>query len=151
MPRVARAGAVVPLAPEGALALWTKVSRWPAFVEGHARTLELSPDWPADGSRVVWESGPGGRGRVTEKVVEHSNGRFATDVFEDALHGRQTLRIGEHAEGSRVQVELEYDLAQGGPLRALSDLLFIRRALRDSLNRTLRRFAVEAEDEAGLR
>ena len=32
----------------------------------------------------------------------------------------------------------------------MTDLLFIRRALRDALGRTLRRFAVEAEDEAGL-
>ena len=34
---------------------------------------------------------------------------------------------------------------------AVTDMLFIRRALRDSLERTLRRFAVEAEEEAGLR
>jgi len=33
----------------------------------------------------------------------------------------------------------------------VTDLLFIRRALGDSLGRTLRRFAVEAEEEAGLR
>jgi hypothetical protein len=151
MPRVAQARALVPLAPEGAMALWTDVSRWPAFVEGHARTLDLSPDWPAEGSRAVWESGSGGRGRVTERVVERTSLRFATDVFEEALSGRQTFRVGEHAEGSRVQVELEYELNRGGPLRGLSDLLFIRRAVRDALGRTLRRFAVEAEDEAGLR
>ena len=151
MARTAQAGALVPLAPEAAMALWLNVSRWPAFVEGHARTLEVSPEWPAEGSRAIWESGSGGRGRVTERVVERSSLRFATDVFEEALTGRQTFRVGEHAEGSRVQVELEYDLTRGGPLRAVSDLLFVRRALRDSLNRTLRRFAVEAEDEAGLR
>jgi hypothetical protein len=33
----------------------------------------------------------------------------------------------------------------------VADVLFIRRALRDSLARTVARFAVEAEDEAGLR
>ena len=151
MARAAQAGAVVPMAPEAALALWTNVSRWPAFVEGHARTLEVSPEWPAEGARVVWESGPGGRGRVTERVMEHASLRFVTDVFEDALTGRQTFRVGEHAEGSRVEVELSYELTGGGPLSAVSDLIFIRRALRDSLRRTLRRFAVEAEDEAGLR
>jgi hypothetical protein len=33
----------------------------------------------------------------------------------------------------------------------VADVLFVRRALRDALRRTLRRFAVEAEEEAGLR
>jgi hypothetical protein len=33
----------------------------------------------------------------------------------------------------------------------VADAIFIRRALRDSLRRTLFRFAVEAEEEAGLR
>jgi hypothetical protein len=151
MTRVARAATVVPLAPEGALALWTDVNRWPTFVEGFARTLELSGDWPAEGARVVWESGPGGRGRVTERVLEHGTGRFATRVNEDALHGRQSLSVTEDAEGARVELTLEYELTRYGPLRAVADVIFIRRALRDALRRTLRRFAVEAEEESGLR
>ena len=151
MARTAREAGVVPLAPEGALALWTDVSRWPTFVEGFARTLELSDDWPAEGSRVVWESGPGGRGRVTEKVLEHGTGRFATRVSEEALQGRQGISVSEDAEGTRVELTLEYELTKYGPLRAVADAIFIRRALRDALRRTLRRFSVEAEEEAGLR
>ena len=151
MSRVARAAAVVPLAPEGALALWTDVNRWPTFVEGFARKLEQSEDWPSEGARVVWESGPGGRGRVTEKVVEHGTGRFETRLSEDALQGRQALSVSEDAEGTRVELTLDYELTKYGPLRAAADALFIRRALRDALRRTLRRFAVEAEEEAGLR
>src|SRR5688500_1420576 len=54
--RTARAGGRVPLTPPEALALWTDVERWPSFVEGYARRLELAPDWPAKGARVVWES-----------------------------------------------------------------------------------------------
>jgi hypothetical protein len=151
MARTARAATVVPLAPEGALALWTNVDRWAAFIEGFARTLEQSPEWPAKGARVVWESGPGGRGRVTEKVLEHGTGRFETRVNEEAFHGHQALSVSEDAEGSRVELTLEYELTKYGPLRAVADVLFIRRALRDALRRTLRRFAVEAEEEAGLR
>jgi Polyketide cyclase / dehydrase and lipid transport len=151
MTRTARAATVVPLAPEGTLALWTDLDRWATFVEGFARTLEQSPEWPAEGARVVWESGPGGRGRVTEKVVEHGTGRFATRVSEEALQGRQALSVSEDAEGSRVELRLEYDLTKYGPLRAVADALFIRRSLRDALGRTLRRFAVEAQEEAGLR
>jgi len=151
MARTARASEVVRLAPEATLALWTDVRRWPSFVEGFARVVELDEQWPAEGSRLVWESSPDGRGRVTEKVVERGTGRFATDVFEDALNGRQAVSVLEDAEGTRVELALEYELTKYGPLSGLADALFIRRALRDSLGRTLRRLAVEAEDDAGLR
>jgi hypothetical protein len=48
-------------------------------------------------------------------------------------------------------LELEYELTGAGPLAALTDALFIRRALRDMLRRTVSRFAVEAQEEAALR
>ena len=149
--KVARAEDVVALAPEATLALWSDTARWPSFVEGFARVLERSGEWPAEGSRVVWESVPGGRGRVTEKVAERAPDRFATQVFEDALIGTQRLTVVEDAHGSRVRLELEYRLVKYGPFGVVADAIFIRRALRDALRRTLRRFAVEAEDEAGLR
>jgi hypothetical protein len=123
MAGAARAAQVVTLTPEGALALWADTSRWATFVEGFARTLEVSPDWPAEGSKVVWESRPEGRGRVTEKVVEHGPGRFATQVFEEALQGRQALTASEHADGTQVELELEYELAKYWPLRAVADTI----------------------------
>jgi Polyketide cyclase / dehydrase and lipid transport len=146
--RSARAVGVVGLAPEAALALWTNPDRWPTFVEGFGHAVEVSPDWPAEGSKAVWQSIPGGRGRVTEKVVENETDRFVTQVFEDALSGRQALRVLEDAEGSRVELSLEYELTRKGPFGAIADALFIRRALRDALRRTLRRFSVESEEEA---
>jgi Polyketide cyclase / dehydrase and lipid transport len=149
--RTAYARGTVPLQPDGALRLWTDVDRWSSFVEGFARTLERSPGWPAEGERVVWESGPGGRGRVTEKVVESAADSFATMVFEDALMGRQTFRVAPHSVGAEVELSLEYTLTKYGPFSAIADAIFIRRALRDSLARTVGRFEVEAEDEAGLR
>ncbi len=149
--RTARAEGVVALAPEATLALWSDPLRWPSFVEGFARVLERSDEWPATGSRLVWESGPGGRGRVTEKVAERTPDRFATQVFEDALVGTQRLTVAEDAAGTRVLLELEYELLKYGALAALADAIFIRRALRDALRRTLRRFSVEAEEDAGLR
>jgi hypothetical protein len=148
--RTARAEAEVPLTPEAALRLWTDVSRWSSFVEGFARLVELDPGWPAEGSRVIWESVPAGRGRVTEKVTEGDPGRFATLVFEDRLAGRQTFRAIESEGGARVELSLEYTLTKYGPLGALADVIFIRRALRDSLRRTLTRFGVEAREDAEL-
>jgi len=131
--------------------MWADVERWSSFVEGYARRLELSPDWPAKGARVVWESTPDGRGRVTETVTANEPDRFATQVFEEALMGTQTLRARPASDGSEVELSLDYELAKYGPLAGLADAIFIRRALRDALRRMLFRFGIEAEDEAGLR
>jgi hypothetical protein len=141
----------VPLSPAAALELWSNVERWPSFVEGFARRLELSPDWPEPGGRVVWESTPDGRGRVTETVLENSVGSFSTRVFEEALMGSQTLRVAPAPDGAEVELSLEYELAKYGPLAGVADAIFIRRALRDALRRTLYRFGIEAEEEAALR
>lgn len=139
------------ISPAEALALWSDVDRWPSFVEGYARQLEQTAEWPQPGGRVVWESTPDGRGRVTERVTENAPDRFSTQVFDKAMTGLQTLRAVPADHGSEVELSLEYELSRYGPLSGLADALFIRRALRDSLKRTLFRFSVEAEDQAGLR
>jgi hypothetical protein len=149
--RTASAVSTVPLGPNEAMRLWTDVDRWPTFVEGFARRLELSPQWPEKGARVVWESNPDGRGRVTETVTESTPDRFSTQIFEDALIGTQTFRVAPASDGSEVALSLDYELVKYGPLRGLADAIFIRRALRDALRRTLFRFEVEAEEEAGVR
>jgi Polyketide cyclase / dehydrase and lipid transport len=149
--RRASARLSLPLAPSEALALWSNVERWPSFVEGFARRLELTDTWPEPGGRVVWESTPDGRGRVTERVTEREPDRFSTQIFEKALTGTQTLRALPATDGSEVELSLEYDLTRYGPLSGLADALYIRRALRDALKRTLFRFSIEAEEEASLR
>jgi hypothetical protein len=146
--RRASARATLPLTPPEVLRLWADVDRWPTFVEGFARRLEVTDAWPEPGGRVVWESTPDGRGRVTETVTERAGDRFSTQVFEDALAGTQTLRVLPASDGSEVELSLEYELARYGPLRGLADAIFIRRALRDALRRTLFRFSVEAQEEA---
>jgi hypothetical protein len=148
--RRASALSTSPLTPPETLRLWSDVERWPSFVEGFARRLELTAVWPEPGGRVVWESTPDGRGRVTETVVESSADRFATQVFEKALTGTQMLRVLPASDGSQVELSLEYELSRYGPLGGVADALFIRRALRDMLRRTLFRFGVEAEEEARL-
>ena len=148
--RTASAVTTVPLPPDDAMRLWTDVERWPSFVEGFARRLELSPEWPEKGARVVWESNPDGRGRVTETVTANDGTSFSTQVFEEALMGTQTLRVAPASDGAEVALSLEYQLVKYGPLSGLADAIFIRRALRDALRRTLFRFGIEAEEEARL-
>lgn len=134
-------------APVGlASRVWTDVNRWPAFVDGFGHVVELDVAWPAPGSAVVWQSGPAGRGQVTERVLEHDDQHFVTEVTEAQLRGRQSL----HFEPGGVTMELDYELTTGGPLRALTDVLFIRRALTMALERTLSRFSTEAAGEATL-
>jgi hypothetical protein len=150
--RTAEARIAVKLDPDDAFALWADPVRWPAFVEGFGRLASVDRGWPGPGAKAVWDSIAGGRGRVTEQVTERDGARLSTQVFEDALAGTQTFAAVPGPDGgSVVQLRLDYDLARGGPLNGVADWLFIRRALRDALRRTLQRFAVEAEEEAGLR
>jgi Polyketide cyclase / dehydrase and lipid transport len=151
--RLVEARAAVPLPPAEVLELWLNTERWPTFVEGFGHLVQAEPGWPEPGARAIWESIPGGRGRVTERILERDARRIVSEVSEEALGGTQTLRVeaAQGADGSVVDLALEYELTRSGPLREVADAIFIKRALRDSLRRTLRRFAVEAEEEAGLR
>lgn len=149
----------VPRPPAEAMELWTDLDRWPAFIDGFARTVQVDPSWPKVGAELVWQSTRGGRGRVVERVesyeapppgpevaLQSHPGRLVTRVAEEALTGEQTVTFAPAPEGARVELALEYELARAGPLGGLTDVLFIRRALRDALRRTLGRFAGEAEN-----
>jgi hypothetical protein len=134
------------LPPLPARELWTDTSRWATFIDGFGRIVEQDPAWPEPGSKLVWESVPAGRGRVTERVVELRDDLFVTEVFEERLAGTQSLSFGV----GEVAMQLEYELQQGGFFQGITDALFIRRALTDALKRTVRRFSTEAAEEATL-
>ncbi len=156
----ARQATVVPLPVDEAMELWTDLRRWPSFVEGFARVVEGDSSWPEPGARIAWESVPGGRGRVTERVTTHDAATgFSTQVFDEQLTGTQTFAAGPapsspatdaEEELTLVELKLEYELSRSGPLAPVTDFLFIRRALSDSLRRTLRAYAVEAREQSAL-
>lgn len=131
--------------------LWYDTERWPSFIDGFAHLVKLEGDWPAAGSRVLWDSTPAGRGRVVERVVDHRPGEGQALQVEDAsLRGTQRVRFEQLQDGTAVGLELDYELKQRGPVRALVDLLFIRRAVRDSLRRTLASFSRELSADLEL-
>ena len=149
---VARDAITIELAAARAFDLWTDLTRWATFIDGFAHVDRVDDSWPAEGAKLVWRSGPAGRGVVTERVVVAEPGeRFVTQVFEERMRGAQAVLFEAVDDGStRVDIELDYKLTQGGPLRAVTDVIFIRRALTDALRRTLQRFATEAREEASL-
>ena len=150
---LARESVELDLAPEQAFELWTDLRRWPSFIDGFARIKREDPNWPHPGAKITWESIPGGRGSVTEKVTQSLPGNaFATQVLEEALTGTQSIRFesGDDPDTTFAELTLDYELTQAGRLSRITDFLFIRRAQSDALKRTLRRFAIEAADQASL-
>jgi Polyketide cyclase / dehydrase and lipid transport len=134
--------------------LWFDLERWPSFIDGFARVVRCEGDWPQAGSRLEWDSTPNGRGRVTETVLAYEPGAGQSSEVEDpAIAGTQRVSFEALDEGVGVALELELDyrLTKRGPLQPVLDLLFIRRAQRDSLGRTLERFARELATDVALR
>jgi len=149
MAKIERTG-FAPVTPLVAQRLWVNTNRWPTFVDGFGHVERIDDSWPEPGSKVVWVSGPAGRGTVTEKVRDYGDGSVATEVFDSQMTGIQAIRFEAVEDGCDVFLSLDYELTTGGPLRGLTDVLFIRRSLAMALERTIRRFSTEAGDEATL-
>ena len=150
MARVRAAITVAGLASE-AEDLWYDPQRWAAWIDGFGHVAKLEGDWPHEGARLLWDSPPQGRGRVEELVTAYEARTGHTLAVEDGkLRGTQTVAF-EVASGDdvRVTLTLDYELKQRNLLTPLLDPLFIRRALRESLRRTLVRFGHERRAEIG--
>jgi hypothetical protein len=132
---------------------WYHTDRWPVWVDQLARVIEVRGDWPKVGSEVIWESGPAGRGRVRESVVayEPRTGQ-TTEVEDDTITGRQTVKFTPSGDEVLVELSLEYKITRRDPLTPVIDLLFIRRLMAGSLRSTLGRFGTElaASRSAGV-
>lgn len=132
--------------------LWYDTARWPAWVDGLARVSARGESWPATGSELRWESHPGGRGQVRERVTEFTPGHGqSTEVSDERMRATQRVEFEALDGGVSVRLSLHYELLRSGPLARCVDLLFIRRALTDSLRRTLERFGRELADMELLR
>lgn len=130
-------------------ALWYDSHRWPAWVDGFGHVVRLEGEWPGAGARLLWDSPPAGRGRVAERVTAYEPRAGQTLAVEDSrLEGTQSVAFAPDGDDVRVTLTLEYALKHRNALTPLLDPLFVRRALRESLRRTLARFAHERRAEA---
>jgi hypothetical protein len=130
--------------------MWFDTNRWRSWVEGLESVESVSLQWPAAGA-VVWRSGPAGRGRVTERVVHYAALDTQTvAVTDDAIEGEQTVAFVATGDG-RVEATLSlgYRIRRRNPLTPLVDWLFVRGAMRRSLEMTLSRFVAEVSTGRG--
>jgi uncharacterized membrane protein len=121
-------------------------SGWPAWVDGfHA--VESAEGYPEAGGTLVWRSTPAGRGTVRERVLAHEPRTLHRIAFEDPeSSGELTTRFEIEGEGTRLTLKLSYALPSSGPLAWLTERVFVRGQVRGSLQRTLARFRLEAEE-----
>jgi hypothetical protein len=124
--------------------VWYATDRWRGWVDGLERVELVDGGWPEAGGTITWESGPAGRGRVTERVVSYEPlGGQTVEIEDDSIRGRQTVTFTPEGDGVSVVLSLEYELKKRSPITALVDLLFIRPAFRNSIRATLHRFGIE--------
>ena len=147
-----RARRVLPGSVSEAEELWYDTSRWPTWMDGVAHVQKVEGDWPAKDASVLWDSPPAGRGRVIETVTRYEVRVGQTLAVEDEkMRGTQSVALEPVDGGVEVSMSLEYELKEGsGPFKALTDVLFIRRQLRDSLRRSLLRFGRELQADREL-
>jgi len=129
--------------------LYFDADRWRSWVDQFARVIS-SDGYPDVGGTLVWESNPAGRGRVAERVLAHEDRRLHVVSFEDpTTTGTLEVRFEMVAAGddsdrtTKVEQKLTYELREGGALGRLTDKLFIRGQMRQSLLRSLGEFRSE--------
>ena len=104
-----------------------------------------------DGRQVRWQSGPAGRGRVSERVVSYEPlGGQTVEVQDASIHGTQTVSFVAEDANVVVTLTLSYELTRRSPLMRVVDLLFIRRAMTRSLEQTLARLLAPSSARHGV-
>jgi hypothetical protein len=142
------ATALVPGRVVEAEELWYDPHRWAAWIDGFGHVAKLEGEWPHEGARLLWDSRPSGRGRVDERVTRYEARSGQTLAVEDQrLTGTQQVTFEPEGDQVHVSLTLEYRLKERSPITPIVDVLFIRRALRASLQRTLARFGHERRAE----
>jgi uncharacterized protein YndB with AHSA1/START domain len=125
--------------------LYFEPRTWQSWVD-EFRGVDSSEGYPEVRGKLVWHSGPNGRGQVSEEVLEHEPRRLHRIGFKDPeSEGELTTSFEIEGEGTKVSLELVYGLFKPGIFGPITDRLFIRPQQQISLRRSLERFKAEAE------
>jgi hypothetical protein len=120
---------------------WYDTDGWSAWIDGLAHVVSVEGDWPQVGSVVTWESGPAGRGRVTERVVAYDPlVGLTSEVRDETLTGTQSVTFTPGDDEVTVELSLAYRIRRRSIVTPLVDLVFVRRAMTMSLRSTLAHF-----------
>jgi hypothetical protein len=123
---------------------------WSVWVDGF-QAAESAEGYPDVGGSLRWRSVEAGRGRVTERVLEHEPRRRHRIAFSDPQsEGELLTEMAIEGDGTRVSLTMDYRLGGRGPFTWASDRLFVRTQMQRSLERTVLRFKHEVEEVAGL-
>lgn len=129
--------------------LWHDRSRWAAWIDGFGGLQRLDGEWPLEGARRMWVTRPGWsgalRGLIAETVTAHRAGEGQTVTLEDArVGGTQQVTFAGDARHTRITVELQVEPKERlAPARRW----WLRRQLREHLQRSLQRFSYELAAE----
>jgi Polyketide cyclase / dehydrase and lipid transport len=150
--RAVKASIVVPGRAVEAEQLWYDRTRWPSWIDGFGKVVKLDDEWPLTGAKLTWDAPAGGgragpylRGRVVERVTRYEPRLGQTLTFEDATWmGVRRVTFEPGLEETRITLEVEPEPKQRVPP---ARRWWFRRQLRESLERTLRRFSIELAAE----
>jgi hypothetical protein len=133
-----RAAEAFPGSVHEAETCWYDTARWPEWVDELAQVIDVEGDWPQPGAIVTWQSGPAGRGRVTERVTAFEPlAGYTVAVEDDSITGEQTVAFNPAEEGVEVELMLQYAIKRRSPLTPVIDRLFVRPVMTTSLKTTL--------------
>jgi Polyketide cyclase / dehydrase and lipid transport len=128
--------------------VWYDPTRWASWIDGFGHVVSLDESWPRRGARRLWDSTPGGRGRVSEHVVAYEMRTGQTLAFEDGrMEGTERVVFEPQPDSVKITLILEYRMKARDLWWPGVDLLVGRRRQSDALRRTLRRFASELAAE----
>ncbi len=125
--------------------LWYDRHRWASWIDGFGHVAKLDDHWPQSGAKRLWDSRPGGRGRVLEIVTRYEvRSGQELRVEDERIAGVERVTFEPGEDSTRITLALEVEpKARLAPLRRM----LLRRSLEDSLRRTLARFSVELAAE----
>jgi uncharacterized membrane protein len=149
--RVVSATETFPGTVHEAESVWYDTDGWAEWVDGLSRVHIVGAGWPEVGGTVSWVSSPAGRGHVVERVVAYERLRGQTlEVKDDTITGTQQVEfVPDEEESVSVELTLSYQITDRSLITPVIDALFVRRAFKDSLQTTLRRFGLELANTRG--